>query len=153
MNEENKIYEISFLAKSEEAGEKISKTLKDGGFSIVEGVRTARIKLTYPVKKENFAYFGYLRFSGEPANIKGLGDKMKTEPEILRFSVVFRPVIKEKEQRTFRENPAGRTKVAAENREEMEVFQQQSVSPAKKPLKTETLSNEALEKKLEEILK
>ncbi len=146
--EEAKNYEIAFLAKSEEERKEIINILEQHKFSIIGEGQVSRIKLAYPIKKENFAYFGYLHFSGEPASVVKLTEKLKTNSKILRFSVVPQIVPeKEEEGRSFREQRPTRP----EHPIESEAFKPTS-QPAKKPAKVEALSNEALEKKLEEIL-
>ena len=62
MKEDAKIYEIGFLAKEENDREEIVKILTNYGAKIVDAGKMSRIKLAYPIKKENFAYFGYLFF-------------------------------------------------------------------------------------------
>lgn len=153
MNEENKNYEVSFLVKADQDKDDIAKILKEGGFSIINAGQTARIKLTFPVKKENFAYFGSLYFSGNPADIQGLSQKLKTDPKILRFSVIFKPVIKESEGRISEGAYLTRSKPTVEHKKIQEISSEPFSQPVKKPARTEALSNEALEKRLEEILK
>lgn len=139
MNEERKNYEIAFLVKSEEDQEGIIKILKNFQLPVIGGGRISKIKLAYPIKKENFAYSGYLYFSGSSQDIGNLTARLKNEPKILRFSVITQPIVKKDERRVV-ERTSSR--------------QAQEVTPQlpKKPTVTEALSNEALEKKLEEIL-
>lgn len=154
MIEENKNYEISFLVKSESDREELIKILKDSQFSVINGSQISRIKLTFPIKKENFAYFGYLYFSGDPANIQKLSDKLKTESKILRFLIISQSIIKESETKISEEISSVQTKPLLEHKKIQETSLQSSFSQSvKKPARTEALSNEALEKKLEEILK
>jgi len=139
MDKELKNYQIDFLVKSEEDQKGIIKIFKNFQLSVISGGRTSKIKLAYPIKKENFAYFGYLYFSGSSQDIGNLTDSLKNEPRILRFSIITQPIVK-KDERGMVERASSR--------------QVQEVTPQlpKKPTVTETLSNEALEKKLEEIL-
>lgn len=140
MEIERKNYEIAFLVKSEEDREGIIKILKNSQLPVIGEGRISKIKLAYPIKKENFAYFGYLYFSGSSQDIGNLTDSLRNEPKILRFSIVIQPIIKKDEP--------GAVERASSR-------QAQKVAPQlpKKISVTETLSNEALEKKLEEILK
>lgn len=152
MTEENKNYEIGFLVKTELDKDEIVKAVKSSEFSIIGEGPVSRIKLSYPIKKENYAYFGYLHFSGSPANVQGLNDKLKTGSKVLRFSIVPQPIVKE--VRISEQDSSVQTRHFSERRKAREVSSRpltsQSVKESPKP---EVLSNEALEKKLEEILK
>ena len=139
MNEERKNYEIAFLVKSEEDQEGIRKILRNFQLPVIDGDRISKIKLAYPIKKENFAYSGYLHFSGSPQDIGNLTESLKNEPKILRFSVITQPIVKKDEHRVVERVSSRQTQEAAPQ------------LPKKTP-RTEVLSNEALEKKLEEIL-
>lgn len=149
MEIERKNYEIDFLVKSEEDQEGIIKILKNFQLPVIGGGGISKIKLAYPIKKENFAYSGYLYFSGSSQNIGSLTDSLKNEPKILRFSIITKPIIKEDERSAVERVFLDKTRYLSESR------QTQKVTPQlpKKPTGTEALSNEALEKKLEEILK
>ena len=140
MNEERKNYEIAFLVKSEEDQEGIIKILKNSQLPVIGEGRISKIKLAYPIKKENFAFSGYLYFSGSSQDIGNLTARLKNEPKILRFSVITQPIVKKDEHRVV---------------ERVSSRHAQEVTPQlpKKTSVTEVLSNEALEKKLEEILK
>lgn len=146
-----KNYEIGFLAKSEEGKEWLVKTLKDRHFSIADGGDFSRIKLAYPIKKESFAYFGYLYFSGKPENIKELKNELNPSPKILRFIIISEPVMME-ENKKQEERQIISEKSSFESPAPTPAISQPLKEKPEKP-KTGTLSNEELEKKLEEILK
>ena len=152
MIDENKNYEIGFLIKSESDREEIIKALKDSQFSIIGEGQTQRIKLAYPIKKETFAYFSYLHFSGQPADIQNLNNKLKTGAKILRFSIVPQPIAKESR---FSESAAPAQQRGFSERPKIQEtpFQASVHQPPRETSAPEALSNEALEKKLEEILK
>ena len=156
MIEEEKKYEVGFLIKSEPDKEGLIKILRDNQFSIINAgqSQTSRIKLAYSIKKENFAYFGYLHFSGDPANISKLSDQIKTDSKVLRFFIIPQSIIKEGEGRIPEEISSTRTKHFSERQKVQGTpFQSPTPQSPKKPARVEALSNEALEKKLEEILK
>lgn len=159
MKEEVKIYEIGFLAKEENDREEIVKILTSHGAKIVDAGKMSRIKLSYPIKKENFAYFGYLLFSVDLPAEKSLASRkggdsvvtkssndLKTNQRILRFLIVVvhpekldRKPRKEEPQKALPDIPV--FEPASEN---FLLGEQRTITE---------LSNEALEKKLEEILK
>lgn len=150
MEKEPKKYEIGFLVRLEEDKEELVRILKDRGFLIIDDGEVSRIKLAYQIKKENFAFFSYVYFSGGPESVKELDKELKTSPKILRHLIISQPVIMRKiENKTdfekvyVRDLPTGRQEVSATP----------AISARKITPKTEVLSNEELEKKLEEILK
>jgi len=150
---EEKNYEVGFLIKSDSDKEGLIKILEDNQFSIINDGQISRIKLAYPVKKENFAYFGYLHFSGHPANIQNLSDRLRTESKILRFLIIPQST-EESEGKISEEIYSTRAKHFSERQKAQEIpFRPSTPQPPKKPARVEALSNEALEKKLEEILK
>lgn len=140
--EEQKNYEIGFLSKEEQYKEDVAKMLRSRDFLIIQDGRTSKIKLSYPIKKENFAFFSYLYFSGASGNISELDKELKMNSKILRFLIIADPILsKEKEF------------VAGPEQETLSPRQEYETQPARREVKkTELLSNEALEKKLEEIL-
>jgi ribosomal protein S6 len=153
MDKEVKKYEISFLVRSEAEQSEIIDALKKRDFSIINKGQISKIKLTFPVKKEPFAYFGYLYFSGEPRHIQELNHDLKTNFKILRFNIIAH--LKEIEEKRTMPIFSRRERLESEiQKAQKEItFQPAAPAAAKRPIKGETLSNEALEKKLEEILK
>ncbi|MFA5084354.1 MAG: 30S ribosomal protein S6 [Candidatus Paceibacterota bacterium] len=130
---EKRKYEIGFVIKTEDASV-ISQSLKNRGFAVLNDNPVEKVQLAYPIKKESYAYFGFLHFEGDPAAIKNLKDDLKLNPEVLRYLIITPPFIKK---------PAWRKSLPVQS--------QQEIKPA---LPTESiLTNEALEKKIEEILK
>lgn len=159
MKEEVKIYEIGFLAKEENDREEVVKVLTGYGAKIIDAGKISRIKLAYPIKKENFAYFGYLLFSadlpeektsasrkGDDGIVKKSGNDLKTNQKILRFLIVA--VHPEKPDEKPRKEPSQKVlpdiAVTEPANENFLLGEQRTITE---------LSNEALEKKLEEILK
>ena len=148
MNEENtKKYEVGLLLRSEEAAGPVLDILKTSGVAIESHSNPAKIKLAYPIKKEVSAYFTYVIFSSAPENIAKLQEELKHNLEILRFLVVTPPIIKEERRERDRD------------RERSFSPKPKPAPPVEKPLKEpemsqqpEMVTNELLEKKLEEIL-
>lgn len=133
MNSENRKYEIAFLLKTDKPAA-ISQLLVRAGFAILGEtvLNLNKIQLAYPIKKENFAYFGCFCFEGRPAAIKEIRSEMKLNPDILRYLLVTPPL----------------------NRRRMaQKMMDERMSAAKSLSREPLLTNEALEKKIEEILK
>lgn len=150
IDETNKNYEIGFLARTEQAKEKLVKILDKHQLSLIkDDEKFSQIKLAYPIKKENFAYFGCLYFSGAPKNIKELNDELKFLPEFLRFIIISQQaIIKKIESGGNKSEPVISEKIP------VKLIQNKPLKIISKTMpKIEALSNEELGKKLEEILR
>lgn len=144
MDAEVKNYEIGFLVKEESDAPGIVKTISDYKATITNESPTKRIQLAYPIKKETSAYFGSILFLMLPENIVKLNDSLKINPKILRFfiTVPFAQAVTE--------TAALPIKITGKMPLTRPVRQMPII---KKIEPVQALSNEALEKKLEEILK
>lgn len=132
---EKRKYEIAIVLKTENSSV-ISQSLTNRGFSVLTENPLEKVQLAYPIKKENYAFFSFAHFEGDPAAIKDLKNDLKLNPEVLRYLIITPPFIKK---------PAWRKSAPTRLQEET-----MSVPPsAEEPI----LTNEALEKKIEEILK
>ena len=144
--EENAIkqeYEIAYLSREEGAlGGVVSLIKSHQGEPQSEGV-VRRIALSYPIKKETQAFFGALRFMMEPDRAKALEHDLRTHAGVLRALVIR---VKEKIEKP-RSPRAPHPGISATPRP-------QSPPPERKaPAPAAALSNEALEKKIEEMLR
>lgn len=128
-----KEYELSYLAKTEEAAKEIGEILKSQGAEITGDTPGVKINLAYKIKKEDSAYFGYFHFSAVPGSVKQIEDALKIKSDVLRVLLITPPFVKNK-ARTV----APRQRIS------------KPIIPVEKP--SAPLSNEALEKKIEEIL-
>lgn len=154
MDKEIKNYEITFLAKSEGDKEELINNLKRHELTILGDGPMSKTKLAYPIKKETFAYCGTLYFSGEADKIEELVKELKVQGKLLRFNIIFRPAGEGKMDiikpaSSEKERPVLERKEMEKSAADLSIRQ----TPKAPRIKTETLSNEALEKKLEEILK
>lgn len=151
MEKENKKYEISFLASSEEARNSVVEVLKKFKAEIFDEGEFKRIRLAYPVKKQTSAFFGYIQFSAVPSIISGLKDSLKLNSQILRFMIILavdkNVLLKPKDIQIFEKSAASDEPYL--QREFKKVEKRIPKAPKHQPI----LSNEDLEKKLEEILK
>lgn len=135
---EKKTYEIGFIAKDEKGIHELMDRLKAHGAEILLEGPVEHISLAYEIKKEKEANLGFLHFSAEAASIKPLSDELKRSESILRFLITTPPYIKPKP----RQMPPDRAKSS----------QKQTPVATDRVAAPEHLSNEALEKKIEEIL-
>ncbi len=125
-----KSYEISFLLKNPEGESAIVDLINQHKGKIIHKGSLKEIKLAFPIKKHSSAYFGYVQFELAPAQIEKVSQSLKLNPLVLRHLTITPPMIK-KERR-----------IESREREYVKPAAPQSV-----------LTNEALEEKLEEILK
>ena len=136
--EEKKEYELAFILKTEDVN-LIAKALKINDFSIVKESSLNKVRLAYPIKKENQGFFASYMISGESAKIKDLTKELELNKEVLRF-LILTPV----KSRVVR---AKKTAMEDRTPDKTTETEKSSYNSGK------MLSNEALEKKLEEILK
>lgn len=127
--ENQKDYEISFLLKSEADRRIVEDALAAAGASLTFSGPLKELRLAYPIKKQHSAFFGFNQFKAAPEAINSVSGALRLKPEVFRLLIVTPPVqIKNKSE------GIDRKPVVVETR-----------SPE--------ISNEALEQKLEEILK
>ena len=139
MEKEPKDYEIGFLAEDETGAGKVLQTLTAHGAEILLEGSVERVVLAYSILHRTAAHFGYFHFRIAPEGAELLKKALKAPAGIMRFLIITPPFAKPKPRW---ENRARRTTTAAP------VTTQSAEAPAPLPL-----SNEALEKKIEEILK
>ena len=132
---DKKDYEIGFIAKDETGVQKISEVLKRFGADVFFAGPVAKIALAYKINKEPQGFFGFFHFSIEPQRIKEIDHELKVDSSVLRVLIIHPPFLKQKKESRGRMTYAPKPEVSLES----------------KPTSGH-LSNEALEKKLEEIL-
>lgn len=129
---ELKDYEISFLLGQEKDVEDVLKLLKSEEAEIIFEGTLKKISLAYKIKKQSEAYFGYLHFRMPKDKVKLLEKDLLTASTILRSLIITPPFVRPKPE------PRAR---------------QQRTAPAAPPAQVGMpLSNEAIERKIEEIL-
>lgn len=132
---EAKSYEISFLLKDEVAAHDLVKILKQEGADIRFEGPLKKVSLAYPMKKEQQGHFGYFHFELSPEKIGIIDREFKMNQKILRFLIVTPPFMKS--------TPAPSSRPVRSEFEEKRTLPNKSLLP---------LSNEELEKKIDEIL-
>ena len=137
MERDQKEYEIGFLGTEEKSAEAVLTALKQHKAEILLEGPVEKIALSYPIEKNTTANFGYIHFRTLPDEMAGLRRDLQAQPLIIRFLIVTPPFLKPKP----RWETKARTKPVA------------SATVTPEPPVNAPLSNEALEKKIEEILK
>ena len=123
-------YELAFLLTSGEAFLGLADVLKNHGAEITYESPINQIKLAYTIKKQTSAFFGFCNFRAPKDAVKKVNDDLSFIPALVRFLIITPPL-----------KPAAR-----------EPRPERPYEPrTEKPVPA--LSNEALEEKLEEILK
>lgn len=130
---------MSFLIKEEEGSKTVAKFIKDLGGEIGLEGPVMKIALSYPIKKQESGFFGYFHFAFPPGEVRQLEHEMETSLEVLRHLIIT-PPFKKQESRPRAEAPRAVSPVKS------------APSRAPEAAKTESLTNEDLEKKIEEIL-
>jgi len=133
---ENKDFEISYLIKEEGGANEVNKLLKQHSFVVDFENPIKKIALAYKIEKETQAYFGFAHFKGDPAEVKTLNHNLGSNQQILRFLIITPPF--------------STTKTVSQKPRPIRVTKPKTGSEEKPS--SVPLSNEALERKIEEIL-
>jgi len=134
---EKKDYEFSFLTTKEESTSEVLRLLSQHQLEVSSEGPLKKINLAYKVGQTLQAFFGYFYLKALPSSVKSLENDLKTNTAILRFLIISLPHKKgvapvEAPRRRMRPSTGGRVA--------------QELRPSR------PLSNEALERKIEEIL-
>ncbi|TSC95980.1 MAG: 30S ribosomal protein S6 [Parcubacteria group bacterium Athens0714_26] len=125
------LYEIAFILMDPSESVAIINLLSQYKATIVHKAEPVDIRLSYPIKKHSAAYFGYIQFKVNAEDIIKIKESLKLNQSILRFLIIN--LLSKKEQ------------------PERRIESKNSFRP-ENPVQT-VLTNEALEERLEEILK
>lgn len=135
---DKKEYEIGFLLKNEEDFAALVNMLRQHEAEITYEGQLRRLSLAYEIKGESQAVFGYAHFRIDPSLVTALANDLKTSSPLLRSLVITPPFTK------------GRVPLAPKMmRPSAPAAVPRMPAPRSSPM---PLSNEALEKKIEEIL-
>jgi ribosomal protein S6 len=130
-----KAYEVSFLLESEDHIADVKRLVAQHGADITQESPQRKINLAYPIEHATQAFFGVLKVMSEPGEMKLLEKDLVGSKKVLRSLIIVIP--KEK---------SGEGEEA--KRPTMPV---RRASPVQREQKSKPLSNEAIERKIEEI--
>lgn len=133
---EKKEYELSFLLKNEEGISALQGVFSRFGYEVTSQSEIKRMVLAYPIKKETSALFGYVYCMASPQTVHDFMRELRLEPMILRVLLINEPI-----KRTVPYGGEGSAPRETTGKEE---------PTTEKP--ADAVTNEDLEKKLEEIL-
>lgn len=131
------LYEVAFLVRTEADVASVAALLTQHGAEVVSEGPVRQLQLAYPIAKLNEAYFGYVQARMTPAAAKQMEQDVRVMPAIARMMIVVADVPKQQKPREQR--PVEGAEGHAARR------------PAGRTIPAPTLSNEELEKALEEI--
>lgn len=141
--EDRKNYELCYLLTSGDAEAEVVSLLNQYKAVIIHQGKLTEVKLSYPIKKQSVALFGFVQFSMLPQDLLEVKKTLALNSKILRSLIISLT-----------------SKQLVPKREEREAVPAVSAKTEWSPRPVETkvsrppvLSNEALEEKLEEILK
>ncbi|TSC88786.1 MAG: 30S ribosomal protein S6 [Parcubacteria group bacterium Gr01-1014_3] len=138
---EKKEYEIAFLLDSAEAEAEITNLLAKIKAEVTTAKPISEISLAYPIKKHTSAYFGFIRFKAMTNEVAEVKAALRHNAKVLRSLVTVYIPVKLRAIRTRSVERAAESTTTAIAKKEPSVGS------------TGAVSNEELEKTLEEILK
>ncbi len=147
-DKDKKEYELALLLNSEEDVAGVTTLVGQHNGEGISEPRAKRLQLAYEIKKHADAVFVYFTFKMFGDDIKALEHDLNIRADVLRFMVIASPA------------PAARTapsplppRDARRSRTpSYSATPSASSAEAPRPTASKPLSNEALEKKIEEIL-
>jgi ribosomal protein S6 len=129
-----RVYELTLTSETEDTS-KTKAVLAKRGATIVSERPLEKIKFAYPIQKQGYAFLGAIRFSSV-SDVDGLSKELSQDGGLLRFLV---NVVDTKLEAELQQLRASRAAAGARP------FRKEVADPS-------VLTNEALEKKIEEIL-
>ncbi len=130
------MYEISFILKEEDASS-VRKIFSDHGGAIQAENEIRKIRLAYPIRKNEYGFLSSFRFEADPENLEKIQEALKLEKNLLRWMVA-----------RFKERKAGAREAGGVPQPAAIYRKQEETKRRPEPV----LTNEELEKKIEEIL-
>jgi ribosomal protein S6 len=140
---EKKEYELAVLIKQEEDLALVTTLVRQHNGEITLEPRAKRLTLAYEIKKNKEAVFAHMNFRALGEDAKSLESDLNNKAEVLRSLIIADPVsMQMTADASAQAAPKRRTRVM-----------RPTAAPTEgKPAAPQPLSNEALEKKIEEIL-
>lgn len=143
IEKDKKNYEISFLVKNEADIPGVVSFLNRHNVEILTEPRAKNVVLAYEIKKNQEAVFAYCTFKATGTDAKSLEKDLSMGDETIRSLIIYLPKVGPLSEVVEERAPERKTKTSRPTAPYSEV----------KLSSPRTLSNEALEKKIEEILK
>lgn len=158
------IYELSYLIsgqldenKSKEEAGKTEKILKEKG-SVLNYIEPKKIRLAYPIKKQQEGYLVSFDFNAEPKNLTEISKEMEKQEAVLRFLIIKKSPQKpeESEKQSRLKKPEEEKEIAEESPKIVIEKPKKEKVKKEKPTEKENKEKEEdlkkIEKDLDEIL-
>lgn len=142
-DKEKKIYEIALLLKSEDDAPRFVAFMKQYNCEIVSEPRAKKLALAYKIKGHTEAVFASCIFKASGEDAKRLEHDLAARQEVIRSMILVSPPPMERDSSATPSFP--REKWARPSLGTSPVYEARPAAP-------HPLSNEALEKKIEELL-
>ena len=133
------MYEITFILKQEDLSE-VKKILEKNKANTISEEELKKIRLSYPIKKQNYGFLGIIRFRVDPESVESIFSDMKLSENIIRYMVNKIKVSGEGKRVEPRPTPIRPIGI---RKEPLRTGVRKSIEPV--------LTNEDIEKKIEEI--
>lgn len=145
--ESNVRFEATYLERTE-GGAGVRKTIERHGGKILAERPCEKVRLAYPMEKQTYAFLSVTEFTLSTAALRELQEELRLNGELLRVLIHRAPRVAADRGREAQHDTAG---VSAEA---SATSAQAGGRPPRtlRPLNESVLTNEALEKKIEEIL-
>jgi ribosomal protein S6 len=130
------MYEISFILKEENMAP-VRKVFSGRGVDVSGEGELRKVRMAYPIKKNEYGFFGSFEFETASENLDKIFGDLKLEEGVLRYMVIRAEEMKAKRKET-KKTP------------EVASLAGRVDEPKHRP--ESVLTNEELEKKIEEIL-
>ncbi len=134
---ENNLYELTFLLAQENSA-KAREIIEKNGGKVNQEKTFAKIHLTYPILKQSYAFMGGFQFEILPSAVDKLTKNLHLDGGLIRFMISRAKSsngVSARPTRSFVPRSASTQRLV------------------RKPAPESSLTNEAIEKKIEEILK
>lgn len=131
-------------APNQEVKAKIGTLLKDMSATIIREEDPGKKKISYPIQRARYGFYGNVVFEAEPSAVMHLREALRLETGIIRFQIV------QEEQTALRKQKAARVRLKRPSAIPTAVTT--PIAPAVPKGAGETVDLEALDKKLEELL-
>jgi len=139
-SEKKTVYELGYILRLDSDKSSIKEVLEKIGAKVLAHADLKTISLAYPIKKQEKAEFGFCHFETEVENPKlEIENVLKFKDEVLRSILVKLPEEKEKKAPRKSAKPEKNKETSKDDKEPIQSL--------------ESISNETLEEKLEELVK
>jgi ribosomal protein S6 len=122
MDQDLQLYEIGYLLKNDGSEEKLQKSIARIRMEIqalkgiiIEEMNPKRHNLSYPILKNNEAFFGLIKFLCAKENINKITDNFKKSPDIIRSLIVK---VNYKKSAKIKKQPSYKKKGFSEEKQE-----------------------------------